>query len=56
MIRYSTYDDGLAAQMIKNAAKIPVQLFSEPLVSEEWSSLFCRENGVNKDFGQGLRH
>jgi len=56
MVGDSTYNQGLATQMIKNAAKIAVELSPELILSEEWPSLFRREDGVDEDFGQGLRH
>ncbi len=56
MVGYPTDNDGLAAQMIKNAAKIAVHLFAKLLVAQEWPSLLCREDRVNEDFGQRLCH
>jgi hypothetical protein len=56
MVAYAADNYGLAAQMINNSSKIAVNLLPKRLIPQERSSVLSREDGMNEDFGQGLRH
>jgi hypothetical protein len=56
MIFDSAYNDRLTVLIGKDAANIFVQLRSEGEIAEEWPSLLGREDRMDKDLCQGLRH
>jgi len=40
----------------QDAAQIAVQFFAQRFVAKKWATIFGRENGVNQNLGEGLRH
>ena len=56
MILHAADDEGLAAEMREDAAEVAVEFLAERFVTEERAALLGREDRVQEDLGQRLRH
>lgn len=56
MVLDTANNDGLAIEVVQNAAEVEVQFFAEILIAEKWSAFLGGKNGVNQNFGERLWH
>ena len=49
-------DDGLAIMVRQNAAEVAMEFLAQGRVLEKRSAFLGREDGVDQDFREGLRH
>ncbi len=56
MVFHAANDDGLAIVVGQTAAEIAVQFLAQSFVAQKWPAVFRRENRVDDDFGERLRH
>ena len=56
MIFHAANNDGLAFEVGEDAAKIAMQFVAQRFVTEEGPPVFGREDRMNQDSGERLRH
>jgi hypothetical protein len=56
MILYTADDEGLAIEIREDAAKVAVEFVAERFVPHEWPPFLGREDRVQKDLCERLRH
>lgn len=56
VIGHPADDERLAILMRQDAAEVAVQLLTQDLVTQKGTTVFGREDGMNQDLGEGLRH
>ena len=56
MILYTSHYNRLALEVDKYPAEVSMQLSAEIGITQEWTTIFGREYGVNKNLGKRLGH
>ena len=56
MVFHTADDQWLAVVICQDTAQLTVQFFAQRFVAKKWAAIFGRENGVNQNPGEGLRH
>ena len=56
MILHAADDEGLAIEMREDAAEVAVEFLAERFVAEERAAIFGREDHVQEDLCERLRH
>jgi hypothetical protein len=56
VILHAAYDHRRTVESVQDAADVSVHFLTEGAVAQERPALFGREDNVQEDFGEGLRH